>query len=50
MDLKLIQKKWSQGKWQMTVHARHRLGQRKITFEDIEQVILSGEIIRKLPS
>lgn len=34
----------------MTVHARKRMGLRKITTEEIESVVMSGEVIEDYPN
>ncbi len=49
MNVKLIRSKIQKEEYELTLHAIKRRIERKISTEDIEHAIISGEIIEKYP-
>lgn len=49
MDLRTLREKWKKGLWDVTGHARKRMGLRKITMEEVGSVIMEGEVIEDYP-
>jgi hypothetical protein len=49
IDFNLIRDKVREGQYDITVHATIRLRQRGISIAEVEQVILTGEMIEKDP-
>jgi len=49
MSIEVIRQKWEQGLWEITGHARRRMGLRKVSTEEIGHVIMTGEIIEDYP-
>lgn len=49
MDIKLLRKAILKKEYRLTFHVIKRCDQRGITLENIEQVILQGEIIEEYP-
>ncbi len=50
MELEAIRQKWRKGLWEITAHARKRMGLRQITMDEITQAIMTGEIVENYPS
>ncbi len=49
MEIEAIRQKWKIGQWEISAHARKRMGQRQITVDELGQVIMEGEIIENYP-
>jgi len=48
-DFEIIRQKVREGDYEISVHASKRLRQRKISLVELEQVIVTGEIIERGP-
>jgi len=46
-DFEIIRQKVRQGEYEISVHASKRLRQRQIRLVELEQVVISGEIIER---
>lgn len=49
MDIHLIREAVNQGDWSFTEHAVRQMRDRQIKVDEVQQAILSGEIIEKYP-
>jgi hypothetical protein len=49
MDIEKIREKIKNGQYEVRFHARKRMGERKITMEQVKDVILTGKIIESYP-
>ena len=49
LDIPALQQSVSANRYMITTHAKQRMGQRKVTDEDIKHVIVSGEVIEQFP-
>lgn len=50
LDFEIIRSKVRAGEYELSVHATKRLRQRKISLVELEQVIITGEIIEQDPN
>ena len=49
LNIQALQEAVSQNRYFITTHAKERMGSRKVSDEDIRQVILTGEMIEEHP-
>ncbi len=47
--IEIIRQRINSGSYEMTLHARSRMGQRKISMSEIKEAIKNGEIIEQYP-
>lgn len=50
LDIEHIRKKWKAGSYEISLHARKRMGVRQITLDEIGEVLEKGEIIEQYPN
>lgn len=49
MDIEVIKARLRTNKYELTFHAKKRMGEREIKWEEVENVILNGKIIEEYP-